>query len=277
MEPQNDQNSLQRIKNSISFTVILFSLINIILFALSFNIFKVDDFSICIFPIFYKHQYYRIITHNFFHLNLVHILFNLLTFWFIGRELEKKIGSLFLLNYILITIFTIAFVYLSICYGMLSFLVDFMKLKEFEYYNYYCSAGFSGLIFGLFYLHTSFNSIANRTTLFLGMFPIKSKFIPLIYLVFIQIINPASSFIGHVSGLIAGALVKYLFSFCFMPSKQNIIAIEVKMSGFFGFMERCFNYVRINSVYDQYNDISEFDRSIWSLFQRRREQREFNL
>ena len=40
------------------------------------------------------HQYYRLLTSGFLHLNIEHIFFNMLFLWFMGRMLEPAIGRL---------------------------------------------------------------------------------------------------------------------------------------------------------------------------------------
>lgn len=42
-----------------------------------------------------KNQYYRFITSGFVHADFGHLLFNMLTFWFIGEGIERLFGSLF--------------------------------------------------------------------------------------------------------------------------------------------------------------------------------------
>ncbi len=42
-----------------------------------------------------KNQYYRFITSGFIHADFGHLLFNMLTFWFIGEGIERLFGSLF--------------------------------------------------------------------------------------------------------------------------------------------------------------------------------------
>ncbi len=42
-----------------------------------------------------KNQYYRFITSGFVHADFMHLLFNMLTLWFIGEGIEQLFGSLF--------------------------------------------------------------------------------------------------------------------------------------------------------------------------------------
>lgn len=42
-----------------------------------------------------KNQYYRFITSGFIHADFGHLLFNMLTFWFIGEGIERLFNSLF--------------------------------------------------------------------------------------------------------------------------------------------------------------------------------------
>ncbi|OUR73153.1 hypothetical protein A9Q77_05565 [Marinomonas sp. 42_23_T18] len=49
------------------------------------------------------HQYWRLITPIFIHFSMIHIAFNLLWMWDIGRKVEKVIGSYFYLLLVLLT------------------------------------------------------------------------------------------------------------------------------------------------------------------------------
>jgi len=53
--------------------------------------------------LFENHQYWRLITPIFIHFSMIHIAFNLLWVWDIGRKIEKVIGSVFYLLLVLIT------------------------------------------------------------------------------------------------------------------------------------------------------------------------------
>lgn len=50
-----------------------------------------------------NHQYWRLITPIFIHFSMIHIAFNLLWVWDIGRKIEKVIGSYFYLLLVLVT------------------------------------------------------------------------------------------------------------------------------------------------------------------------------
>ena len=50
-----------------------------------------------------NHQYWRLVTPIFIHFSMLHIAFNLLWVWDIGRKIEKVIGSYFYLVLVLIT------------------------------------------------------------------------------------------------------------------------------------------------------------------------------
>jgi rhomboid domain-containing protein 1 len=132
-----------------------------------------------------------------------------------------------------------------------------MKFKDFNY-DFYCSIGFSGVLFSLFYFWCNFSSISETYQNFLLVAPIKSKYLPLCYLIFIQILNPNSSFLGHLSGIISGVLIKYIFVYFTFPNKEWILQFEQKTQGscLSNFVGRL-NYKNIESVGAQ--DISEID------------------
>jgi membrane associated rhomboid family serine protease len=97
----NIPTSNTKIFKNFNFAFSFIFLINLILYIGSLLKFENSDFSICQWPIYFKHQYYRIITHNFFHLGLLHITFNMVFFFSITKDLEKKIdfGPLSFFNF----------------------------------------------------------------------------------------------------------------------------------------------------------------------------------
>ncbi len=257
----NNQSFFRSIFKEFTFLFTILLLLNSFIFILGiFGIYETFDFSICDWPIRYKNQYYRIFTHNFIHLSFIHIFFNMIFFYFVGPQVEKRIGTIFTFIYIFHSVIILSIVYLMIAKLLDYFLVHFMKFKDFNY-DFYCSIGFSGVLFSLFYFWCNFSSISETYQNFLLVAPIKSKFLPFCYLIFLQILNPNSSFLGHLSGIISGVLIKYFFVFFTFPNKNWIQNFENKTHNgcWANFLEKL-NYKRIESVGNQ--DISEIDVQI---------------
>lgn len=257
-QPLNNQSFFSSVFKEFTFLFTNLLIFNSIIYTLGiFGIYETFDFSICDWPIRYKNQYYRLFTHNFIHLSFIHILFNMIFFYFVGPQIEKRIGTLFTFIYIFHSIIILSLVYLVIAKLLDFFLVHFMKFKEINY-DFYCSIGFSGVLFSLFYFWCNITSISETYQNFLLVAPIKSKYLPVCYLIFIQILNPNSSFLGHLSGIISGVLIKYFFIYFTFPNKEWIKQFETVTEGYcLSSCVRRMNYKNINGLSSQ--DIAEID------------------
>jgi membrane associated rhomboid family serine protease len=276
----NSESCLKKILKHTTMCYSLFTTITIILFlsTLIFNI-KIFNFTLCEWPVIYKHQYYRLLTHNFFHLNFVHIASNLIFFYVIGISLEKKLGTALMMTIILQTSLLISIVYLIQIVTLNYFVVTLMNLAEYNY-DFYCSAGFSGILFTLLYINYNFSKIANGYVLMFGIIPIKAKIVPIAYLLLIQILIPNSSTIGHLSGIITGFLIKNVLVYLIIPRKDWIKDSEIRFKGLIDFLKINLYYVEIESISSEnLEDLNEFDkefkdiicvRCIYNLWRRAR-------
>ncbi|KAM9981182.1 hypothetical protein ACTFIY_003508 [Dictyostelium cf. discoideum] len=172
-----------------------FFILCVILFLIQI-ILQIQIFSICFSPkllsMDFINNFYKMIISNFFHLNLLHILFNMLSFIPLGTVLERnKFG----MGY-----------YLDIGYS---------------YYS--CSVGFSGCIFALLTIHC-FND--NLVSLY-GVTRIPAKLYPWAILIITNFILPMTSFVGHLSGILIGILYMKGYLNCFILSERRFCEIEL--------------------------------------------------
>ena len=125
----------------------------------------------------------------------VHLLYNMLSFLLHGATLERKMGS---------ERFGLALVALTLLSQMSELAIAVAARELFNYDGWLseCGIGFSGVIFALKVLLT-FN--APGTLMFQG-FQIPARHIAWAELLFISLVNPQASFVGHLSG-IAGGLI----------------------------------------------------------------------
>lgn len=142
-------------------------------------------------------EYYRLLTNAFFHASLFHILFNMLAATAVTLTLERKFGSLTVLFSILWGAL------LGSCLHVL-FAVSADLLFSYGSLAREHSLGYSGVIFQLTLLET-YNAAESHRALF-GMVQVPVRAYPWALLCVIQILVPEASFIGHLSGLVVGAL-----------------------------------------------------------------------
>lgn len=150
------------------------------------------------------HQYYRILTAAFSHEGFGHIFFNMCALVMFSISQEKPYGSLFfaLLNMVILLMCSsiklmydhIRIFWLPLGYGGGSF-------EDLNTYGY----GYSGILFGLLTLWClTGDSYRNCYGV-----KVRKIFIPFIYLIVSSIIAENASIVGHLSGIAAGAILRY--------------------------------------------------------------------
>ncbi len=156
-------------------------------------------FTMCPRLVLFAHEYYRVFTSVFFHLDLMHIGMNMLTAVSISTVLEKKIGTLRLLVSIWWAILLNAAIYLLIAY---------LGYAVFGYENlmYQHALGYSGILFYLIVLESRLHS--GRRSLF-GFISVPSWAYPWALLVGAQILMTQISFTGHLVGILNANLEYY--------------------------------------------------------------------
>lgn len=96
--------------------------------------------------IFYEHQYWRLVTPIFIHVNLPHILINMYSLWVIGPWVEKLYGSAkFVVFWVVTGIAGVVASYLTVVEGSHPGLIASFLIKASDE----PSAGASGALFGL--------------------------------------------------------------------------------------------------------------------------------
>lgn len=166
----------------------------------------------------HKFQFYRLVLYAIFHSGILHFVFNCMTYYSTAYVVEKCIGTLNLLLFMILSmLFTTVFLFAA---SLLGHALNFGASG--------CVVGFSGVIFSLIVLEIS---VANQSThtLFLGFLPIPTRFYPWFLLVVFQIMMSNVSFLGHLSGLIFG----YMFNAgVFNKITPNFDHIEKDWNGF---------------------------------------------
>ena len=136
-----------------------------------------------------------------------------------------------------------------------------MKFTEYNF-DFLCAVGLSGVLFTLLYISCNFKKYAELNVFFFGILPVKSKYCPFTYLMLIQVVSPNSSFIGHLSGILAGVFIKYLMVYLTFPRKEWIVAFE---SGFprLVYFLKMVNYADISSLdTENSEELEEFNKKI---------------
>lgn len=159
---------------------------------------------------------WQFVSYMFLHaLNPMHVLFNMLSLWFFGSELEMRWGSkLFFTYYLVCGVGAGLFYVFGISvYGLIQGREPSVYMEP--------VIGASGAVFGLLLAYGVL--FGERFIYFFGAFPIKAKFFVLIIGVVELIsllgsgLNGAVANLAHLGGIISGAL----FLFCWTRLQQN--------------------------------------------------------
>jgi len=193
-----------------------FFILCVSLFILSggFKVLTVGD--VCFSPYYFSSlkYVYTIITSSYFHINFLHLLFNMMSFVALGSSCEKKYSSLLFCYIILFFGISIGFIILGLSYMFL--VVGFTS----AYYS--CHVGLSGIVFAL--LEIECYGDYNRRLF--STINIPSKYYPLVVVVITQIIFPQASLVSHLSGIIIGYLYINGYLNIFIPSSYRLQRIE---------------------------------------------------
>ena len=155
-----------------------------------------DDFAqICMAPawVLRDWQVYRMFTSVFFHGSVLHLAFNMMAFVPMASSLERLLGTV-QFTYILV-LFTLLASSYHVGLAFIGGTLGYPSMHE-------CAIGFSGVIFGVIVVDTHLSSVAQRSIF--GFFTVPSQYYPLSLLIFLQVLMPSVSFVGHLSGLLAG-------------------------------------------------------------------------
>ncbi|PRP73882.1 hypothetical protein PROFUN_16476 [Planoprotostelium fungivorum] len=112
---------------------------------------------------------------------------------------------------------------------MVDILASSIQFLLYELYSMFyggtnCSIGFSGILFAI--LTVICNNRQQETTSFFGFFSVPSKWFPWLILLFIELLSPGTSFVGHLSGILVGLLYVYRLLNLLIPSRSTLVNWE---------------------------------------------------
>jgi membrane associated rhomboid family serine protease len=151
------------------------------------------------------------VTYMFLHsLNPMHVLFNMMTLWFFGTELEAKWGQRLFLIYYFFTGIGAAFFYLLgvALVGMIKGMAPIVYTQP--------VVGASGAVFGILLAYALL--FGERTIYFFGAFPIKAKyFVAIIGTIEVislltQGLTGAIANLAHIGGLVSGMIFLFVWT-----------------------------------------------------------------
>ena len=155
---------------------------------------SIGESCISVQTVWFQHQWNRLILAPFVHADSWHLYYNMASFMWKSRTLEKHYGSLYF-GYI-IAVF-------SILTSVVYVIINYLLAEVFNVFSYVttCAVGFSGVIFAIKVLTTHLQP--NGMT-YVFMFPVPTKLAVWAELILISVLFPNVSFVGHLAGILVG-------------------------------------------------------------------------
>lgn len=172
-----------------------------------------ETFSLVPALLFEKFYVWQLVTYNFMHADLFHILFNMLILWMIGSELENQWGSKFFIKYYAICGISAGIFYLIV-----------QAFFRGQAMNSIPMMGSSGAIYGLLVAYGIIYS--ERTMLFMMIFPMKAKHFVMVLaaIEFVSTVFYSRSGVAnaaHLGGMIVGFGFLFLNAWLRIKAKQK--------------------------------------------------------
>eukprot|EP01060_Flectonema_neradi_P000287 TRINITY_DN1019_c2_g1_i1.p1 TRINITY_DN1019_c2_g1~~TRINITY_DN1019_c2_g1_i1.p1 ORF type:complete len:294 (+),score=36.46 TRINITY_DN1019_c2_g1_i1:50-931(+) len=174
------------------------------------------DVCLSLFSILRGGQYYRMLTSAFVHADDWHLSYNMSSFMWKGAQLERAMGMARFISLLLVFIIATPVIHMMICYTLLETHIDTQGQWASE-----CAIGFSGIIFALKVVTTTRPDA--MYDVFQGLFSVQGKYVVWAELILIHFIYPGTSFLGHLSGILAGVLYTKGFLSPFVDVGEGII------------------------------------------------------
>ena len=141
-------------------------------------------------------EWWRTVSSTLSHIQILHLAFNLVTLWNTGG-LEQNKGSIFYFQ-LSFLLFVFSNISMIICYYIMT-----KYLNKQDYVKNVWAVGYSAILFGFM----GFACMKNNGVY--DVFGAKIPFYlgPFVLLILISLMIPNASFIGHLSGIIAGFIM----------------------------------------------------------------------
>lgn len=145
---------------------------------------------------YWNRDWSRVLLSTFHHVDDMHLYFNMASLLWKGIRLEKKLGGAWFAYLLSVFSLLTGFVYLLLETGL-------THMTEDSSYSLQCAVGFSGVLFGLKVVNNHYHpgGVSNV----MGVL-IANRYTCWVELVLIHILNPGTSFVGHLSGILVGLL-----------------------------------------------------------------------
>ena len=217
---------------------------------------KVKNFSLCLWPINNKKQYYRIMSSHFCYEGFLDYFLSMLGLFYITKYLEREIGSLYLLLITFYGMILSSIIYLRFM-ELLIFLFNAWSLKLIE------QSSFSGIDFCLFLSFFLLKKNKSKNFTFNSM-DFKGPYLVYTIILLVQFFSPSAMFVLNISGTFAAFLIFALLNKCIFPKNKWISDMEkiLCLDDNKCFIKSILGYYSINENANIIENVKEFN-TIW--------------
>lgn len=156
---------------------------------------RLEQTCISAWHVLYGKQWQRLLLASYFHAHDHHLYYNMASFMWKALTLERHFGSGYL--FYMIAVFSVV---TNVVYVAISFFMA--KLTEDPSYMSTCAVGFSGVLFALKVVTTHIQPYGMASLM--GFISVPVKMVVWLELVFISVLFPNVSFVGHLAGILVG-------------------------------------------------------------------------
>jgi membrane associated rhomboid family serine protease len=186
---------------------------------------KMHSWMLNPYQVTHRKQYYRILTSGFIHADWMHLLFNMLTFYFFGPKVEYYFNQIFGNNG------GIVFVIFYLAAIIISDIPTLIKHKNNPGYN---SLGASGAVSAIVFASILFDPLTELCIYFVICLP--GFILAILYLIFSYYqAKKQNDFINHTAHL-TGAIFGVVFCLVLYPEVFNIFIRELSSWNGFNFL-----------------------------------------
>ena len=156
---------------------------------------------------------HRLFTYTLFHTNWIHLIFNVIFLSSVGNSVEQRLGSIYLLNMLIV---------FSIFCALVQLVISTFISIIFPNMAYSCVAGFSAVLFAVLVLEVRISK--NKRQSIYGMCSVPRSTYPWLLLIACQVMTLQNvSFIGHLSGIVTGYM-------CILYHGYHMCCVVIKLT-----------------------------------------------
>ena len=180
--------------------------------------YELKAYSLCLWPIINKYQFYRLFSSHFYHYGFFDYLTSMLGLFFATKYLEREIGSIYTIIFAFHGIIITSILYIA-------FMWIFKNILRFIEYNFIYQSGFSSIDFCLYlsYFLLKKNYRRNISFSFIDLRGIHSVYF--VILLF-QLITPSASIVLNFCGTFSAFLIFKIFKYISLPRNYWISDTE---------------------------------------------------